>query len=107
LHATYPERFAHIYAEIDRRGRRGSPARFVCAVALARDGEILFEAQGLVEGRIAPEPRGTNGFGYDPIFFYPPYGSTLAEVSDEEKLAVAHRGVAFRKVREYLIHHAV
>jgi XTP/dITP diphosphohydrolase len=81
--------------------------RFVCALALARPGQIIFEAEGRVEGQVAPEPRGANGFGYDPIFFYPPYGRTLAEVDDEQKLAVAHRGVAFRRLREYLIHHAV
>lgn len=105
--ASYPDRFAHIFAELDRRGRRDSPARFICALALARDGRILFETTGTVEGRIAPEPRGTNGFGYDPIFFYPPYGRTLADVDNDRKLAVAHRGIAFRTLREYLIHHAV
>jgi XTP/dITP diphosphohydrolase len=105
--ASYEERFAHIYRELERRGRPGSPARFVCALALARDGAIVYEAEGRVEGRIAPEPRGTNGFGYDPIFFYPPYGCTLAEVDDQRKIAVAHRGVAFRKLREYLNGHAI
>jgi XTP/dITP diphosphohydrolase len=104
---AYPERFAQIFAELERRGRRDSPARFVCALALAREGRIVFEAEGRVEGQIAPEPRGTNGFGYDPIFFYPPYGHTLAEVDSDRKLAVAHRGVAFRKLREYLTHHVV
>jgi len=105
--ATYPERFAHIYRELGRRGKLGSPARFICALVLARDGRILFEAEGRVEGRIAPEPRGTNGFGYDPIFFYPPYGRTLAEVDNDLKLAVAHRGVAFRQLREFLARHVV
>ena len=105
--ATYPQRFAHISDELARRGHQHSPARFVCALALVRDGRVVFEAEGAVEGRIAREPRGTNGFGYDPIFFYPPYGRTLAEVDNDRKLAVAHRGVAFRKLREYLTHHAV
>lgn len=100
--ATYPQRFAHIFRELQARGRPDSPARFVCALALARGAEVIFEAEGRVEGRIAPEPRGTNGFGYDPIFFYPPYGRTLAEVDNDRKLAVAHRGVAFRQLREYL-----
>jgi XTP/dITP diphosphohydrolase len=76
----------------------------VCALALAHDGRILFEAEGRVEGRIAREPRGQNGFGYDPIFFYPPYGRTLAEASTQEKLAVSHRGQAFRKLRDHLVH---
>lgn len=104
---SYAERFAHISRELEARGTRNSPARFVCALVLARDERILFEAEGRVEGTIAPEPRGTNGFGYDPIFFYPPYGCTLAEVDNERKLAVAHRGHAFRQLREYLLHHVV
>jgi XTP/dITP diphosphohydrolase len=107
LDATYPERFAHITRELERRGRLDSAARFICALVLARDGKILFEAEGRVEGRIAREPRGTNGFGYDPLFYYPPYGRTLAEVDNDRKLAVAHRGHAFRQLRVFLIHHAV
>jgi XTP/dITP diphosphohydrolase len=101
--ATYEERFQNLYAE----GASGSTARFVCALALAapRDeasAEILFEARGVVEGEIAPEPRGTAGFGYDPIFYYPPYGCTLAEVSADQKLRVSHRGAAFRQLEAYL-----
>lgn len=103
----YPERFAHIFRELDRRGQRNSPARFICALVLARGERILFEAEGRVEGHIAPNARGTNGFGYDPIFFYPPYGATLAEVDNHRKLAVAHRGHAFRQLREFLTEHAV
>jgi XTP/dITP diphosphohydrolase len=99
---TYPEKFANLFAALDRSGVRDSAARFVCALALARDGRILFEAEGRVEGRITRDPRGQNGFGYDPIFFYPPYGRTLAEASTEEKLAVSHRGQAFRKLRDFL-----
>ena len=106
-HASYPERFAHIFARLDALGARDSAARFVCALTLVRGGRVLFEAEGRVEGRVAPEPRGTNGFGYDPIFFYPPYGGTLAEVDNDRKLAVAHRGVAFRKLRDFLKNHAV
>ncbi len=67
------------------RGANGSAARFVCHVALADRGRILFETTGIIEGEIAPEPRGTNGFGYDPIFYYPPYGCTLAELDLERK----------------------
>lgn len=100
--ATYPERFAALYRMLEERGVRDSTARFVCHVALADGGEILFEARGAVEGRIAPEPRGTHGFGYDPIFFHPPSGRTLAEVSDERKREVSHRGAAFRQLRQYL-----
>jgi XTP/dITP diphosphohydrolase len=73
----------------------------VCALALASGDRILFETRGTVEGRIAPEPKGAGGFGYDPIFFYPPYGQTLAEAGDR-KAAVSHRGEAFRALRKFL-----
>jgi XTP/dITP diphosphohydrolase len=99
----YAEKFDLIYRQLRAKGRqtRASPARFVCALALARDGRILFETRGTVEGRIAPEPKGSGGFGYDPIFFYPPLGCTLAEAGDR-KAAVSHRGQAFRALRAYL-----
>jgi XTP/dITP diphosphohydrolase len=100
--ATYPEKFAGLFAELDGRGVVESTARFVCALALVADGRVLFEATGTVEGRTTRAPRGTGGFGYDPIFFYPPYGRTLAEVSAEEKAAVSHRGRAFRQLAQFL-----
>ena len=99
---TYPDKFNLIYAGLRSRGLATSPARFVCALALARDGRILFETLGSVEGMIAPEPRGEGGFGYDPIFYYPPFGHTLAEVPADQKAAVSHRGQAFRQLRRYL-----
>ena len=74
----------------------------MCALALAHDGRILFEARGTVEGRIAPEPKGEGGFGYDPLFYYPPYGRTMGEATAEEKVAISHRGEAFRKLRGFL-----
>lgn len=101
--ATYPEKFARIYAELAARGATGSPARFICALALVRGADVLLETTGRVEGLVAPEPRGTHGFGYDPIFFYPPYGRTLGEVDDERKRAVSHRGHAFRSLRAFLL----
>jgi XTP/dITP diphosphohydrolase len=100
--ATYPEKFAIIYDALERAGAFGAPAQFVAAVALATDETILFETTGTVEGLIAPHPAGTGGFGYDPIFYYPPYGRTLAEVSADEKAAVSHRGEAFRRLRDFL-----
>jgi XTP/dITP diphosphohydrolase len=99
---SYPEKFAIIYDALRRAGASLSPARFVCAVAVADGPAIGFEAQGTVEGRIAPAPAGHQGFGYDPIFFYPPYGRTLAEVSPDRKDAVSHRGAAFRQLRAFL-----
>lgn len=100
--ASYAERFDVIYARLAAAPDRPRTARFICALAAVRDATIVFETTGTIEGVIAPEPRGTNGFGYDPIFLYPPYGRTLAEVDDEEKLLVAHRGHAFRNLKRWL-----
>jgi XTP/dITP diphosphohydrolase len=100
--SSYPEKFALIYDALRARKAAGSTARFVCAVALARSGTVLFETWGTVDGEIAPEPRGAGGFGYDPIFFYPPLGCTLAEAGDG-KAAVSHRGEAFGKLRDWLV----
>ena len=99
---SYPERFKAIYARLANAEQLGCRARFVCALAVARGSNILFETCGSVEGRVANEPSGAAGFGYDPIFHYPPYGKTLAEVSREEKAAVSHRGKAVRALRNYL-----
>ena len=63
---------------------------------------IRYEGESSVEGVIAAAPAGVNGFGYDPIFFYPPLDRTMAEMTDEEKLAVSHRGRAFRDLRRVL-----
>ena len=100
----YPEKFARIGAALQANGDPESPARFVCALALVRGGRVLFETRGTIEGRISPQPRGEGGFGYDPIFFYPPYGQTLAEAGDA-KAAVSHRGEAFRALRAFLESH--
>jgi XTP/dITP diphosphohydrolase len=102
LDATYPERFAEIFRRLDASPGQPRRARFVAALASVDRGEVIYETTGVVEGAIADAPRGRGGFGYDPIFFYPPYGRTLAEVSDAEKIAVAHRGVAFRKFADWL-----
>jgi XTP/dITP diphosphohydrolase len=80
--------------------RRG--ARFTSAVAVARGEEVLFQAQETVEGLIADQPRGPHGFGYDPVFFYPPFGKTFGEVAPEAKDRVSHRGKAFARLREFL-----
>jgi len=100
--STYPEKFSLIYDALRARKAAGSTARFVCALALVRGGTLLFEARGVVEGTIAAEPRGTAGFGYDPIFFYPPFGCTLAEATAEQKATVSHRGKAFSALRTFL-----
>jgi XTP/dITP diphosphohydrolase len=83
---------------VEKRG-----ARFTSAVAVARGEDVPFQAQETVEGRIAEEPRGPHGFGYDPVFFYPPFGRTFGEVAPEEKDRVSHRGKAFARLREFLV----
>lgn len=103
-HGTdYPTKFRTIQELFRERGVSGSTARFVCGVALADGDSILVEMTGTVEGEIIAEPRGSNGFGYDPIFYYPPFGCTLAELDREKKASVSHRGKAFRALREYLM----
>jgi XTP/dITP diphosphohydrolase len=99
----YSVKFRRIHELLRARGQSGSRARFVCAVALAANGEIQYEVEGTVEGEIAAQPRGSNGFGYDPIFLYPPLGRTLGEVTDQLKATLSHRGAAFRALRQYLI----
>jgi non-canonical purine NTP pyrophosphatase (RdgB/HAM1 family) len=103
-HGTdYPAKFRKIQELFRERGVSGSTARFVCTITVANGESILYEARGTVEGEIAAEPRGSNGFGYDPIFFYPPLGCTLAELDRATKATVSHRGKAFRALREYLL----
>ena len=78
-------------------------ARFVCTLALARNGEILLRAEGFAEGEILPAPRGAGGFGYDPLFFLPALGLTMAELPRDQKWQLSHRGNAFRQLISRLI----
>ncbi len=77
-------------------------ARFVCCLCLAGPEQVLIETRGTVEGLIAREPAGTGGFGYDPVFFVPQLGRTVAQLDDEEKNAISHRGNAMRKLKPLL-----
>lgn len=77
-------------------------ARFICVIALARGGELIETFESKVEGELLRTPRGKGGFGYDPLFFYPPFGSTLAEASAEQKISVSHRGKALAQLFAYL-----
>jgi len=101
--ATYAERFEAIYARLAGRPDRRRTARFICALAVADRDRIVFETTGTIEGLIAPAPEGTGGFGYDPIFYYPPFGTTLACVPADAKAAVSHRGQAFRGLAAWLV----
>ncbi len=77
-------------------------ARFVCAIALVTPEGDSFVTEGTIEGRVAHEPAGENGFGYDPIFFLPEYGKTSAEISPQEKNSISHRGKALTAMVELL-----
>jgi XTP/dITP diphosphohydrolase len=77
-------------------------ARFRCVLALGRAGRTVATFEGVVEGRIVEQPRGSHGFGYDPLFFHPPSGCTTAELTLEEKQTVSHRGQAVAALLEAL-----
>jgi len=84
---------------------RGVPqrtARYKCVIALMRKGELLGTFEGAVEGEILDDERGTNGFGYDPMFFCPAFGCTFGEATPEMKLEVSHRGEATEKMLAWL-----
>ena len=88
------------------RELRGVPAekrtgRFVCLLAAARDGKTLQVFRGTAEGVILDSPRGSNGFGYDPLFYFPQIAKTFAELTAQEKANYSHRGAAFRKFLEW------
>lgn len=96
---SYPDRFAEIFK---RLGSQPRDARFVTALAVARGSELLFETETRIEGQIADAPAGAHGFGYDPIFYYPPLRQTTAELTDEQKASVSHRARAFRDLSAFL-----
>jgi XTP/dITP diphosphohydrolase len=85
-----------LVVELAGISRERRTARFRCAMALARPDAVLAETQGVVEGVIIHEPRGTNGFGYDPHFLIPSLGKTMAELPAHQKNALSHRGQALR-----------
>jgi len=96
---SYPDRFQEIFR---RLGTRPRTARFVTALAVARGDTLLFETEARVEGQIAMAASGVHGFGYDPIFWYPPFERTTAQMTDSEKAVVSHRARAFRNLRHWL-----
>ena len=84
---------------LDQTDRR---ARYVATIALILPGQDPRTFRGTVEGEILREPRGSGGFGYDPLFFYPPFAATFAEVTAEQKFTVSHRGRAVEKMKSFL-----
>lgn len=77
-------------------------ARFVSVIALAESGKLIRTFRGVVEGEILRSPRGKGGFGYDPLFWYPPFGCSLAEVEAEQKHTASHRGKALAAMLSWL-----
>ncbi len=91
-------------AELAARPESDKPftARYVCAISVAKEGKELASFIGTVEGQITLAPRGTGGFGYDPLFIPDGYDCTMAEISAEEKNAISHRGEALRQFEAWL-----
>lgn len=88
------------------KGIENRTCRYVCAIAISQPEMESIVFEDTVECTIAFEPSGTNGFGYDPIIFYPPYGKTMADMTKDEKNAISHRGKAVRKLEEWIENHA-
>jgi XTP/dITP diphosphohydrolase len=96
-------RYEKLLGELSSVPEERRTASFRCALCLALpDGKVRIEV-GRCEGRILNGPRGSHGFGYDPVFFIPALGKTMAELTSEEKAGVSHRGEAFRKMRQALL----
>lgn len=93
---------ARVLRELKNIPPEKRPGRFVCVLAAARDGTTLATFLGTAEGIILDSPRGTNGFGYDPLFYFPQIQKTFAELSAEEKARYSHRGAAFREFLEWI-----
>src|SRR5262245_39913714 len=96
------QRNALLLKELQNIPLEDRTARFVVVLALAQSGALTKTFRGEVEGLIAHEPRGRNGFGYDPVFYYPPRARTFGELPRPDKDKVSHRGQALRKFREYI-----
>ena len=99
---SYHVKNANMLARLEGVAEEKRTARFVCAIAAAMPDGRVDTATGIIEGRIGYEEKGEGGFGYDPIFYVPEFGKTTAELSEDEKNAVSHRGKALRAIRERL-----
>lgn len=84
------------------RGIENRTARFVCVIALVKSGDLVKTFRAAVEGRVIDQPRGSNGFGYDPLFFYEPFGCTFGEAPAEAKMRVSHRARALAAMFTFL-----
>jgi XTP/dITP diphosphohydrolase len=100
--ATSAGRNEKLLAEMRARGSRDRRARFICVIALAVRSRVVAVFSDAAEGGILETPRGAQGFGYDPVFFFSPAGKSFAEMSADEKNRYSHRAKAFRKLAEFL-----
>ena len=100
--ANDADRVRKLLEELRSKGVGDRRARFVCVMALAERGRVLAVFSDSASGELLDAPRGTQGFGYDPIFFFPALGKSFAQISREEKNLYSHRGKAFRKLLEFL-----
>jgi XTP/dITP diphosphohydrolase len=98
----YEERFRVILEQLKAQPVEQRTARFRCVIALAEPSGYVRTVEGVIEGVIAQEPRGENGFGYDPIFFVPELGKTTAELTPEQKNRISHRGRAAQRAHMLL-----
>jgi XTP/dITP diphosphohydrolase len=92
-----------LIAQLERLPARKHAGKYVCVIALARDGEALAIFEGQAHGELITIPRGTGGFGYDPLFYFPALGKTFAELSLPEKRQHSHRGQAFRRFLDWYV----
>jgi XTP/dITP diphosphohydrolase len=103
VETSFAEKSARLLELLEGVEAEKRTARFLCAIAVAQEERVVFEHEAACEGRIAFELRGSGGFGYDPIFYYPPLGKTTAELTPLEKNRVSHRGRAMAALRAYLV----
>jgi XTP/dITP diphosphohydrolase len=103
---SFAERITRLLGELRQSGSADRRARFVCVIAIADPGgEIVNVSTGICEGLIADAPRGTNGFGYDPVFAPDGYDQTFGELSTEIKERISHRALALAATRAFLLNH--
>jgi XTP/dITP diphosphohydrolase len=100
--ANNKEKIAKLLSELEGKKSIERAAYFVCVIAGAQRGRALVVVSGKVDGEISEEPRGSSGFGYDPVFYFPSLGQTFAELRTDQKNAYSHRGKAFRRLMAVL-----
>lgn len=100
--ASAEQRNAKLLAELQGKEGSGRGAHFVCVIAVARQSRAVAVVSAKVDGEILRAPRGSGGFGYDPVFFFPQLGKSFAELQPEEKNLFSHRGKAFRRLMDAL-----